>query len=155
MATDPRIPGVQLKDGENVDMILKWHGIVYFKLIHLLTLGIALIVTVLKARNALMVITNQRVIIQSGVISKEQTKIDLLKIQDISCGVKGILNRIAGAGYVHIETAGRSSGIRFEPVANYQSIVDKIGELVDGAKKQEQIEMARNIAKGMKGDTDS
>ena len=73
----------------------------------------------------------------------------------IHCCVNGLLCRIASAGYVHIETAGRSSGIGFEPVANYQSIIDRIGELVDGAKKIEQIEMAQNIAKGIKGEVDS
>ncbi len=152
MSTDPRIPGVQLKGGEKVDMILKWHGIVYLRFIHIFIFPI--IYTLLQARNAVMVVTNQRVIVQGGVISKEQTKIDLLKIQDVSCGVKGLLRRITGAGYVVFETAGRSSSVVFAPVANYQSITDRIGELIDEAKKNEQMEMARNIAKGMKGETD-
>ena len=153
MASDPRIPGVQLKENEKVDMVLTWHGIVYFNLFHILI--IPLIITFLKAKNALMAITNQRIIVQSGVINKDQTKIDLLKIQDISCGVKGLLCRIVGAGFVRIETAGRSSAIVFFPVANYQAITDRIGELQDGAKKQEQMDMARSIAQGIKGDVDS
>jgi len=148
MTSDPRIPGIKLKEGEKVEMVLKWHGIVYLSPIHILI--IPFIITLLKARNALMAVTNQRIIIQSGVISKEQTKIDLLKIQDISCGVRGLLRRIVGAGYIDIETAGRSSSVIFAPVANYQAIADKISELMDGAKKDEQMQMAKSIAAGMK-----
>lgn len=151
MASDPRIPGVQLKEGEQIDQILKWHGIVYFRLVHLLL--IPFFITLLKAKNALMVVTNQRVIVQGGVISKEQTKLDLLKIQDITCGVKGLIPRIAGAGYIQIETASSSGPVLFWPVANYQSAADRVSELMDQAKKNEQMAMARNIAAGMKGES--
>ncbi len=149
MSNDQQIPGIKLKEGEKVEMTLKWHGIIYFNPINILI--IPLIITWLKARNALMVITNQRIIRQEGLISKSQSKLDLMKIQDVNCEVHGLLSRIAGAGYVSVETAGRSSFAPFGPVSNYQAVVDKISDLMDEAKKREQMEMAQSIAAGMKG----
>lgn len=152
MPVDSRIPGITLKEGENVAFIARWHWIyVFLRLTNIFI--IPLIVRVLKWKNVAYVLTNKRVIEQYGIISKDQRSVELGKIQDVNSGIRGIIQRLMGIGYITVETAGMSSNIEIYGVPKARELADQIIGKMDDFKKEEQIELAKAIAKGMKEGT--
>lgn len=87
---------------------------------------------------------------QYGLISKDQRNIELGKIQDINTAIRGLFQRLMGVGVVVVETAGMSSNVDMVGVPKPQDLADQISRQMDEYKKEEQIEMAKAIAKGMK-----
>ena len=152
MPVDPRIPGISLKEGEKVVFIARWHWIYVFLQLSNIFI-IPLIVRILQWKNAVYVLTNKRVIEQSGVISKDQRSIELGKIQNVNSGTKGIIQRLTGIGYVHVETSGRASDCWIWGAPKARELSDQIISKMDDFKKEEQIELAKAIAKGMKEGT--
>ena len=69
----------------------------------------------LRYRNTVYVITNQRVITQTGAIGLDTRFVDFSKIQEVYVKV-GITDRIFGTGSVYVLTAGLSS---FVPPVRY------------------------------------
>jgi len=144
MAEDPRIPGITLRNGEEVIFISKWHWVVFLRLRNILLLP--LLWQFLRWKNNVDVLTNQRVIEQEGVISTRQRVIELSKIQNVSCAIRGLLRRLMNVGHIHIETAGqRASDIYFLEVPKPQQLADQIQEAITAAKKREMLDMARAI----------
>ncbi len=145
MAEDPRIPGITLRNEEEVIFISKWHWVVFLRLRNILLLP--LLWQFLRWKNNVDVLTNQRVIEQEGVISTSQKTIELSKIQNISCVIRGLLPRLMNIGLVHIETAGqrRGSDIYFSAVPKPQQLADQIQEAMVAAKKREMLDMARTL----------
>lgn len=151
MPVDSRIPGITLKEGEKVVFIARPHWCVFLRLINILI--IPLIIQFLRWKNVVYVLTNKRVIKQYGLISKEQKNIELGKIQDIRTAIRGLSQRLMGVGVVVVETAGRSSYIELLGVPKPPDLADQISRQMDEYKKEEQMEMAKAIAKGMKEGT--
>ena len=152
MPVDSRIPGITLKEGEKVVFIARWHWIhVFLKLTNIFI--IPLIIRFLKWKNEVYVLTDKRVIEQYGIISKDQRNIELGKIQDVHSSIKGIIERLVGLGWVYVETAGMSSNIEMRGVPKAPDLADQIIRKMDDFKKQEQIELAKAIATGMKEGT--
>lgn len=152
MPVDSRIPGITLKEGENVVFIARWHWVyVFLRFSNLLI--IPLIKRFLEWKNVVYVLTNKRVILQFGIISKDQRSTELSKIQDVTSGIRGIIQRLLGIGYIEIETAGSSGNVLIAGVPKARELADQISRQMDEYKKEEQMEMAKAIAKGMKEGT--
>jgi uncharacterized membrane protein YdbT with pleckstrin-like domain len=148
MPVDSRIPGINLQEGETVVFIAKPHWAVFLRLINILI--IPLIIQYLRWQNESYVLTNKRFIEQYGLISKEQKIVDLGKIQDISVSIRGIFQRLMGLGVVSIKTAGTFSSVDLLGVPKPQDLADKISSQMDEFKKDEHMQLAKSIAKGMK-----
>jgi len=149
MSVDSRIPGITLRPEEEVLSIVRPHWLIFVGigqfLMYILTLGIAFLVTFLKWKNFLTVVTTHRVIHQEGVISKNQRSINLDKIQDCTFAISGLFNRIMGIGSIKIETAGSSasSNIVIPYIAKPQELSDLIQNEMHEFKKREMREMAK------------
>ena len=144
MAEDPRIPGIALRNGEEVIFISKWHWVVFLRLRNILV--VPLLWQFLQWKNNVDVLTNQRVIEQYGVIGTSQRVIELSKIQNVSCGIRGLIPRLMNVGDIHIATAGAAgSSIYFLAVPKPQQLADQIQEAMASAKKREMLDMARAI----------
>lgn len=148
MPVDSRIPGISLKEGEKVIFIARPHWSVFLRLINILI--IPLIMQFLRWKNEIYVLTSKRVIQQYGLISMEQRSIELGKIQDISTYIRGLIKRLLGVGVVVVKTAGTSSNIELLGIPKPQDLADQISRQMDEYKRDEQTEMAKAIAKGIK-----
>ena len=69
---------------------------------------------------------------QNGIFDRKIAQLSLLRVQDVSSSVKGILPTIFNYGDVLVETAGEKEDFILEAVPNPQAFVTKILELHDG-----------------------
>ena len=141
MPFDNRIPGISLRPDEQVVAIAKPHWIVMVGFADIFILP--LIWRFLAWKNTVYVLTTQRVISQSGVISAGQRSVLLDKIQDANFGQSGILRRLIGVGTVEIQTAGSDSTIYFGSIPQPRQMCDRIQNEIQAAKKREIMEMAK------------
>lgn len=141
MPTDNRIPGISLRQDEEVVIIAKPHWIVLVSIADIFI--IPLIWKFLSWKNTLYVLTTQRVIEQIGVVSSGQRSVQLDKIQDAQFVQMGIRGRIMGIGNVQIQTAGSTSNIDMIAIPQPRQMCDKIQNEIGAAKKREMMEMAK------------
>jgi len=141
MATDNRVPGIQLRADEEVVVIVKPHWVVFVRLANILI--IPLIWQFLSWKNTVYVLTTQRVIEEAGVISASQVSVQLDKIQDAQFLSAGILGRIMGVGHVMVQTAGSASNINMQAIPQPRQICDRIQNEIAAAKKRDLMQMAQ------------
>jgi uncharacterized membrane protein YdbT with pleckstrin-like domain len=143
MPVDSRIPGITLRPEEKVVFIAKPHWVIFIRFINIFIFPLML--QFLGWKNVVYVLTNRRLIVQSGVISLAQRAVDLSKVQDVTSGVSGILARILGVGFVYVETAGQSSRVEMLAVPGPQRLCDLIQNQMALSKKEEMMELARTM----------
>ncbi len=82
------------------------------------------------------IVTDQRLIFAelNGLFSQRVSSIDLVKIQDISVSISGILPTFLHFGDLEIQTAGASGPFVFKQISSPEEMKNKIMEL----KKQSQ-----------------
>ncbi len=114
---------------ETVVYETKLHWIIFVSLSAILTLFIAPLVKLLTSE---FVITNKRVIIKTGLISRKTVEMNLAKIESINVN-QGIFGRILGYGTIVIVGSGATRE-PFKAIVNpmefrkqYQECVDRIG----------------------------
>ncbi len=70
----------------------------------------------LKWKRTEFIVTNQRVIIKSGIFSIHVSEIALDKINSVKFD-QGMLERMVGSGSINIETASRDGDLKYQNVA--------------------------------------
>lgn len=90
-----------------------------------------------------IVVTNENLIqiIQTGLLDRKVSQLNLAKIQDVTANQKGFLPTLLGYGTLNVETAGEASNYAFGPIDNPSIMAKHINEahdqyLVDYQKKQ-------------------
>lgn len=88
--------------GEKVELETSYHWMVFFNLRALLTLFIAPLIDMWTDE---FVITNKRVIMKSGLISRRTLEMNLSKIESVNVE-QGVLGRLLGYGTIRIIGTG-------------------------------------------------
>jgi uncharacterized membrane protein YdbT with pleckstrin-like domain len=76
------------------------------------------------------VLTNERVIVRSGVVSRSGRDIPLSRVNDVSFS-HGIIDRMLGCGTLTIESAGERGQMVLNDVPGVEKIQSVIYELVE------------------------
>jgi uncharacterized membrane protein YdbT with pleckstrin-like domain len=82
-----------------------------------------------------MVVNDDRVRFESGLLSKQMHAIDVAKVHDVRVE-QSVKQRVIGVGNISVETANSSSRIQMEDVDNPQEIADRILQLSRKALQQ-------------------
>jgi uncharacterized membrane protein YdbT with pleckstrin-like domain len=102
-----------LVNGESVVFETKYHWITFLTLGGILTLFIA---PAIQRSSSEFAITNKRVIIKSGIISRKTLEMNVSKIESVDV-VQGIFGRLLGYGNIVIKGTGGTME-RFDCIAN-------------------------------------
>jgi uncharacterized membrane protein YdbT with pleckstrin-like domain len=106
-------------------------------LLTICTLGIYLLITYLIRINSRYTLTNERLIKESGILSKSRDEIELFRVKDTA--VKStLLQRFVGYGNISVVSSDATGNFILE-------------NLPDAMAKREQIRMMSNKAREIKG----
>jgi len=88
--------------------------------------------TFMKFQLTCWVVTNTRIvdIRQHGFFSREVSSFLLIRVQDITTEIHGVLPTLVGFGHLHVETAGNDESFSMTGVAHPQQLRDLILGLV-------------------------
>jgi uncharacterized membrane protein YdbT with pleckstrin-like domain len=103
--------------------VRKYAGLVYF--VVLLAWALWLAYQYLQWRFTYFVVSDQRVVFRTGVISKHGVEIPLERINNINFN-QNIWNRMIGAGDLEIESAGREGQTKFDNVRHPDGVQQEI-----------------------------
>lgn len=103
----------------------------YFMIILMAILSISIIWDLLSWRQKSYNLTNQRVIVKSGVLRRKKSYIHYTKIQDIDI-YQGLLDRIFFAGDMEIFGGHEHTSIILEDIPNPKEVEDMINRLIEG-----------------------
>lgn len=92
--------------------------------------GLAVIPSLVRWRSTSYVITSHRVMVRRGVLTKSGKDITLAKITDVSFR-QSVLDRMIGAGSLHIESAGDSPDEDLASVPNSDEVQQLINRLIE------------------------
>lgn len=98
-------------------------------------LGIYAIVAWLRWKEDTLTVTDQRVILEEGVLRRSSRVIPLDRVQDVST-TQTLLGRVLGYGTVEIDAAGTSGGERFACVAEPERLRDHVFLLTERRRKE-------------------
>jgi membrane protein YdbS with pleckstrin-like domain len=84
------------------------------------------------------IVTDERIIdiVQHGFFNRTVAELDLVKVQDISVKMTGLIQTIFDYGDVDIQTAGATNKFKFKQIPHPNMVKDRIMKLVDEAKKK-------------------
>jgi uncharacterized membrane protein YdbT with pleckstrin-like domain len=91
--------------------------------------GLAAIGVWLRWEGDSLTVTDQRVVLEEGVLRRTSTVIPLDRVQDVST-VQTLLGRILDYGTVEIDAAGASGAERFEFVSGPLRVRDQVSVLI-------------------------
>lgn len=100
----------------------------------LLVLGLVL-VPFLRWRTTLFVITNKRVVVRSGILSRTGRDIPLNRVNDVTF-THNLLERILGCGTLLVESAGERGQVQLTEVPKVEQTQRTLYELVEQAGKE-------------------
>jgi uncharacterized membrane protein YdbT with pleckstrin-like domain len=92
--------------------------------------GLSVIPSLVRWRSTSYVITSHRVMVRRGVLTKSGKDITLSKITDVSFR-QSVLDRLIGAGSLHIESAGDSPDEDLQSVPNSDEVQQLINRLIE------------------------
>jgi uncharacterized membrane protein YdbT with pleckstrin-like domain len=123
---------IHLREGERVLVQVVPHWVTYFwhivLSITIVWIPVLLMVMWLR-RSTHYVLTNYRVLVETGVLSKSSKSSQLDKINDVSC-TQSVWGRMLGFGDVVLETAGEMGATRLasvpEPIEMQKAILDAV-----------------------------
>lgn len=101
-----------------------------------IAVGVAVVAAVsalpplVRWRSTSYVITTHRVMVRRGVLTKSGKDITLSKITDVSFR-QSLLDRMIGAGSLHLESAGDSPDEHLDSVPNSDEVQQLINRLID------------------------
>jgi uncharacterized membrane protein YdbT with pleckstrin-like domain len=105
----------------------KYHWIIYFNLLTLLTGGLYALYLIVKQNNSEFGITNKRLIIKTGIISRNTLELNLSKIESVNVN-QSILGRMLGYGTLGVIGTGGTKEI-FAKINNPIQFRKKFQEL--------------------------
>ncbi len=103
--------------------VRKYAGFVYIALLLVWALWLAR--EYLKWRFTFFVVTDQRVVFRTGMLSKHGVEIPLERINNINFN-QNVWNRVIGAGDLEIESAGREGQTQFDNVRHPDGVQQEI-----------------------------
>ncbi|HET8988377.1 MAG TPA: PH domain-containing protein [Humibacillus sp.] len=116
---------IQTPDDETGNRI-QWIAVVVLLLVAIP----AVVVPYLRWRTTHYVITTHRVMVRRGILTKQGKDITLSKITDVSFQ-QTLLDRMIGAGSLHIESAGDSPDENLTNIPNSNVVQQLINRLID------------------------
>ncbi|MBU3966147.1 MAG: PH domain-containing protein [Euryarchaeota archaeon] len=140
-----------LKPNEKImfETKLHWISIVITALWSWILLFIPLIIVVLKYITTEFAVTNQRIVIKHGIISKNIDEAPLDKIQNITFR-QSFIGRIFDYGTIVVQTAATFGGDNFPYIMNPNKLRKTVSEQMDLYKDAQMQKQAEMIAKGIK-----
>ncbi|MEW6010803.1 MAG: PH domain-containing protein [Euryarchaeota archaeon] len=96
------------------------------------------------------ILTNQRIIIQKGMLNKKRSYIRYNKVQDVVI-YQNLLERIFSSGDIEIFSGHENTSIILENIPQPYHLEDKINRMID--QNLSYTQMAREIQKEMEGET--
>jgi uncharacterized membrane protein YdbT with pleckstrin-like domain len=87
-------------------------------------------------RATLLVITNDRVIYRTGVVTRRGREIPLNRIQDVSFS-QSLFERMVGAGSLTVESAGEHGQEPFPDIAHPEKVQSTINRLLDWSRQRD------------------
>lgn len=121
-ATEAPVP---LIEGEEIEVNESPSIAAFFAknfLLSIISLGL---LPLLFAKQSSFVVTNQRVILQTGLLSTSTQEYRIEDIQQIQTG-QSLFEKLLGAGNVSFSTAAAGSDITFYGLKDYQSVTNTI-----------------------------
>ena len=106
-------------------------GTFYLLLIIIIFLALSIIFDILSWRRKKYQLTNQRVVIQKGILRRKRSSIHYPKIQDIEI-YQGIIDRIISAGDIEIYGGHEHTNIVLEDIPNPREVEDMIDRVMLG-----------------------
>jgi len=129
---------IHLREGERVLVQVVPHWVTYFwhivLSITIVWIPVLLVVMWLR-RSTHYVLTNYRVLVETGILSKASKSSQLDKINDVSC-TQSVWGRMLGFGDVVLETAGEMGATRLASVPNPIEIQKAILDAVARARQE-------------------
>lgn len=90
------------------------------------------LVPVLRWRTTLFVVTNRRVVVRTGVLSREGRDVPLSRINDVTFS-HDLLERVLGCGTLVVESAGERGQVTLSEVPHVENVQRTLYELVEKA----------------------
>ncbi len=87
-------------------------------------------------------VSNQRVVLRSGVLNREGVEIPIDRVNTVFFE-QNLVERIVGAGDVLVESAGESGVQRFFDIANPLAVKERLREVVEAERKQTKTEVRK------------
>ena len=108
----------------------------------------------LRWRTTHYVLTNERVIVRVGVVSRTGRDIPLGRVNDVSFS-HGILERMLGCGTLTIESAGERGQIVLDDIPHVEKVQSVLYELVEADRDQHSFDDSDRdaIVKGVRDST--
>ena len=106
-------------------------GTFYQLLITIIFLILSIIFDILSWRGKNYQLTNQRVVVQKGILRRKRSSIQYPKIQDIDIS-QGIIDRIISAGDIEIYGGHEYTNIVLENIPNPREVEDMIDRVMLG-----------------------
>lgn len=116
---------VALMEGEDIDINEHPSISAYFAQNLLLSVISFGILPFLYAKQSSLVVTNERVILQQGILSTKTEEFRIEDIQQISTS-QSLVEKLLGAGSVSFSTAATATNIVFHGLKDYQSVTNTI-----------------------------
>ncbi len=104
---------------------------VYLLLIVMLILILWIIWDVLSWKYTIYTLTNQRVILERGIIRKNKTYMHYDKIQDINVS-QGVIERLTSSGDISIFGGHESTKLILNDIPNPKKVEDMINRMIEG-----------------------
>lgn len=93
------------------------------------------IVPVLRWRTTLFVVTTKRVVVRSGVLSRQGRDVPLTRVNDVTFS-HNLIERILGCGTLVVESAGERGQVTLNEVPRVESVQRTVYDLVEHATKR-------------------
>lgn len=100
----------------------------------LLVLGLVL-VPFLRWRSTLFVITDKRVVVRTGVLSRTGRDIPLTRVNDVTFS-HNVLERVLGCGTLVVESAGERGQVQLTDVPHVEQVQRTLYELAERAGRR-------------------
>ena len=97
-----------------------------------LLLVVFVLVPFLRWRTTLFVVTNERVVMRSGILSRQGRDVPLQRINDVSFQ-HSLLERVLGCGTLVVESAGERGQVTLTDVPHVERVQRTVYDLVDRA----------------------
>jgi uncharacterized membrane protein YdbT with pleckstrin-like domain len=93
---------------------------------------LAFVIPLLRWRTTLFVLTDKRVVVRTGILSRTGRDIPLTRINDVTFS-HNLLERILGCGTLVVESAGERGQVQLTEVPKVEQVQRQLYELVERA----------------------
>ncbi|MCW2600253.1 MAG: rane-flanked domain protein [Frankiales bacterium] len=107
-----------------------------------IVVGVAIVLVVvftlvpfLRWRTTMFVITNKRVVVRSGILSRTGRDIPLTRVNDVTF-THNLLERILGCGTLLVESAGERGQVQLTEIPKVEQVQRRLYELVEQAGRE-------------------